>query len=116
MSSRGQKKLENVHEETGVTKDGSDDIACLTLQDFRSMGKTRERCGMAVDEIQKQKVVIAEARNEGRKVHFATAAQVMDVISRLPGCAGRAAGAVSAYTQIKVEDAPSSLKIAKSDR
>ena len=34
-----------------------------------------------------------------------TAAVVMDIISRLPGCAGQAADAVSAYTQVKMEDA-----------
>ena len=33
-----------------------------------------------------------------------TAAKVMDIISRLPGCAGQAADAVSAYTQVKMED------------
>ena len=30
---------------------------------------------------------------------------VMDIISRLPGCAGQAADAVSACTQVKMEDA-----------
>ena len=30
-----------------------------------------------------------------------TAAKVMDIISRLPGCTGQAAGAVSADTQVK---------------
>ena len=35
-----------------------------------------------------------------------TAAKVMDILSRLPGCAGQAADAVSAYTQVKLEDAP----------
>ena len=44
-----------------------------------------------------------------------TAAKVMDVISRLPGCAGQAADAVSAYTQVKMEDAPSLLKISNSE-
>ena len=34
-----------------------------------------------------------------------TAATVMNIISRLPGCAGQAADAVSAYTQVKMEDA-----------
>ena len=34
-----------------------------------------------------------------------TAAKIMDIISRLPGCAGQAADAVSAYTQVKMEDA-----------
>ena len=40
-----------------------------------------------------------------------TAAKVMDVISRLPGCAGQAADAISAYTQVKMEDVPKLLKI-----
>ena len=31
------------------------------------------------------------------------AAKVMDVISRLPGCAGQAADAIFAYTQVKME-------------
>ena len=35
-----------------------------------------------------------------------TAAKVIDIISRLPVCAGEAADAVSAYTQVKMEDAP----------
>ena len=34
-----------------------------------------------------------------------TAAKIMDIISRLPGCDGQAADAVSACTQVKVEDA-----------
>ena len=43
------------------------------------------------------------------------AAKVMDIISRLPGCAGQAADAVSAYTQVKMEDAHKLLKIPKSE-
>ena len=39
----------------------------------------------------------------------------MDIISRLPGCAGQAADAVSAYTQVKMEDAPTLLKIPESE-
>ena len=38
----------------------------------------------------------------------------MDVIARLPDCDGQAADAVSAYTQVKLEDAPRLLKIPKS--
>ena len=41
------------------------------------------------------------------------AAKVMDIVSRLPGCAGQAADAVSACTQVKMEDAPKLLKIPK---
>ena len=44
-----------------------------------------------------------------------TAAKMMDIVSRLPGCAGQAADAVSAYTQVKMEDAPTLLKIPKSE-
>ena len=40
-----------------------------------------------------------------------TAAKVMDIISRLPWCAGQAADAVSAYTLVEMEDAPKLLKI-----
>ena len=39
----------------------------------------------------------------------------MDVISRLPGCAGQAADAVSAYTQVKMEDAQKLFQIPKSE-
>ena len=44
-----------------------------------------------------------------------TVANVMDIISILPGCAGQAADAVSAHTHVKMEDAPKLLKIPKSD-
>ena len=44
-----------------------------------------------------------------------TAAKVMDIISRLPGCDGQAADAVSAYTRVKMEDASTLLKIPKSE-
>ena len=43
-----------------------------------------------------------------------TAAKIMD-ISRLPGCDGQAADAVSAYAQVKMEDAHKLLKIQKSE-
>ena len=44
-----------------------------------------------------------------------TAAKVMDIISRLPGCAGQAADAASACTQVEIEDAPKLLKIPTSE-
>ena len=52
---------------------------------------------------------------QGSSASQMTAAKVMDIISRLPGCAGQAADAVSAYTQVKVEDAPKRFKIPKSE-
>ena len=35
-----------------------------------------------------------------------TAGEVLDVISRLPGCSGQASDAVSAHTQVELKDAP----------
>ena len=52
---------------------------------------------------------------QGSSASQMTAPKVMDIISRLPGCAGRAVDAVSAYTQVKMEDAPKLLKIPKSE-
>ena len=42
---------------------------------------------------------------QGSSASQMTAAKVMDIISRLPACDGQAADAVSAYTQVKMEDA-----------
>ena len=47
---------------------------------------------------------------QGSSAPQMAAAKVMDVIARLPGCAGQAAHAVSAETQVKMEDAPSLKK------
>ena len=44
-----------------------------------------------------------------------TAAKIMDIISRLPGCDGQAADAGSADTQVNMEDAHKLLKIPKSE-
>ena len=41
---------------------------------------------------------------QGSSASQMKAAKVMDIISRLPGCAGQAADAVSACTQVKMED------------
>ena len=47
---------------------------------------------------------------QGSSASQMTAAKIMDIISRLPGCDGQAAEAVSAYTQVKMEDAHKLLK------
>ena len=50
---------------------------------------------------------------QGSSASQMTAAKIMDSISRLPGCDGQAADAVSAYTQVKMEDAHKLFKIPK---
>ena len=52
---------------------------------------------------------------QGPSASQMTAAKIMDIISRLPSCDGQAADAVSAYTQVKMEDAHQLLKIPKSE-
>ena len=52
---------------------------------------------------------------QGSSASQMTAAKVMDVIARQPDCDGQAADAVSAYTQVKMEDAPRLLRIPKSE-
>ena len=51
---------------------------------------------------------------QGSSASQMTAAKVMDIISRLPGCSGQAADAVPAFSQVKIEAAPILLKIPKS--
>ena len=57
--------------------------------------------------------IFAVFTDQGTSVSQMTATKLMDISSRLPGCAGQAADAVSAYTQVKMEDAPKLLKIPK---
>ena len=52
---------------------------------------------------------------QGSSASQRTAAKVMGIISRLKGCAGQAADAVSAYTQVKIDDAPKLLRIPKAE-
>ena len=52
---------------------------------------------------------------QGSSASQMSAAKIMDIISRLPGCDGQAADAVSAYTQVKIQDAHKLLKIPKSE-
>ena len=117
--------------------------------------KLKKNPAWQLSKVRNKKEVFAEAKNKGRKVHFAslmdlchlknselelqkykgvvvfrgdigkddsgsyavlteqgsstshmTATHVMDVIARLPGCAGQAADAVSDYIQVRREDAP----------
>ena len=52
---------------------------------------------------------------QGSSASQMTAAKVIDIISRLPGCDGQAADAVSDYTQVKIEVAHKLLRIPKSE-
>ena len=48
---------------------------------------------------------------QGSSASQMTAAKVMYIIARLPDCDGQAGDAISAYTQVKMEDAQKLLKM-----
>ena len=52
---------------------------------------------------------------QGSSASQMKAAKVIDVIARLPDCDGQAPEAVSACTQVRMEDAPKLLKIPQSE-
>ena len=52
---------------------------------------------------------------QGSSASQMTAAKVMDIVYRLPRCSGQATDAVSAFTQVKMEDAPKLLKTPNSE-
>ena len=47
---------------------------------------------------------------QGSSASQMNAAKIMDVIARSPSCDGQAADAISAFSQVKLEDAPRLLK------
>ena len=52
---------------------------------------------------------------QGSSASQMTAANVLDVIAGLPGCAGQASDEVSAFSQIQMEDTAALLKLPKSE-
>ena len=52
---------------------------------------------------------------QGSSASQMAAENVMDVIARQPDCDGQAADTISAYTPVKLEDAPKLLRIPKSE-
>ena len=77
--------------------------------------KDKGRVVLRGDIVQYDSASYAVFTEQGSSASQMTAAKVMDIISRLPGCDGQAADAVSAYTQVKMEDAPKLLKTPKSE-
>ena len=57
----------------------------------------------------------SDITEQGSTASQVTAEKAMDVVAPLPDCDGQAADAISAYTQVKMEDAQKLLKIEKSE-
>ena len=77
--------------------------------------KYKGRVVLRGDIVKKDSGAYAVFSEQGSSASQMTASKVMDIISRLPGCSGQAADAVSANTQVKMEDAPTLLKSQKAD-
>ena len=77
--------------------------------------KFKGRVVLRVDIVKDDSGAYAVFTEQGSSASQMTAEKVKDIISRLPGCDGQAADAISAYTEVKMEDAPKLLKIPKSD-
>ena len=73
---------------------------------YKSSGRVVFRGDIVKDDSGSYAVFI----EQGSSASQMTAAKIMDIISRLPGCDGQAADAVSAYSQVKMEDAHKLLK------
>ena len=76
--------------------------------------KYKERVVLRGDIVKDDSCSYAVFTEQGSSASKMTAAKIMDTISRIPGCVGQAADAVSAETQVKMEDAPKVLKIPES--
>ena len=91
----------------------------LSFEKCRIGGKTpeiqRSSCVLQGDIVKDNSGSYAVFTEQGSSASQMTAAKIMDIISRLPGCDGQAADAVSAYTEVKMEDAYKLLKIPKSE-
>ena len=77
--------------------------------------KYKGRLALRSDIVKDDSGSFAIFAKQGSSASRMTAAKVMDVVARLAGCAGQAADAVSACTQVKTEDAHKLLKIPKSE-
>ena len=92
------------------------DICHLKMLNWRqSTKKYNGRVVLRGDIVKDDSGSYAVFTEQGSSASQMTAAKIMDIISRLPGCDGQAADAVSAYTEVKMENAHKLLKISKSE-
>ena len=92
------------------------DICHLTNPELKAKHqKYKGRVVLRGDIVKDNSGSYAVFTEQGSSASQMTAAKVMDIISRLPGCDGQAADAVSAYTQVKMEDAHKLFKNPKSE-
>ena len=114
--------MDNVKSKKGVILEAQRDkkkVHFATLMDIchlksaelePKLQKYRGRVVIREDTVKDDSEAYAVFTEQGSSASRMTATKIMDVVSRLPGCDGQAADAVSAYTQVELEDAPRLLK------
>ena len=89
------------------------DICYLKNAELETNTKNKGRVVLRGDIVKDDSGPYAVFTEQGSSASQMTATKIMDIISRLPGCDGQAADAVSACTQVKMEDVHKSLKNSK---
>ena len=91
------------------------DICHLKNSELEPKFKNTEgRVLLQSDTVRDESGFYALFTEHGSSASQMTAAKAMDVIARLPGCAGQAADAVSACTLVKMQDASALFKKSQS--
>ena len=92
------------------------DLCHLKISEFEpQFQKYKGRVVLRGDTVTHDSSSYAVFTEQGSSVSQMTAAKVMDIFPRLPGCSRQAADAVSAYTQVNMEEAPTLFKMPKSE-
>ena len=85
------------------------------MLNWRQSQKYKGRVVLRGDVVKDDSGSCAVFAEQGSSASQLTAPKIMDIISKLPSWDREAADAISAYTQVKMEDAHKFLKIPKSE-
>ena len=108
-------KVGNKNEKIAEARDEGRNVHFASLMDLCHLKnpelepqslKNKGRVALRGDIVKDNSGPFALVLNKDHQHHKCQPQKVMDIMSRLPGCAGQAGDAVSAYTQVKMEDAP----------
>ena len=102
---RNEKEVIHEARKEGKTVHVASSMDIFHLKNSELEPKFQQHNGRVVlqcDTVKDESGSCAEFTEQGSSATQMTAPNVMAVIARLPGCAGQAANAVSAYTQVKM--------------
>ena len=115
---RSKKEVIDEARASGATVHFASLMDICHLKNAESEAKHQKNKGRVVlrgDIVKDDSGSYAVFNEQGSSASQMTAAKVMDIVSRLPGCDGHAADAIFAFTQVKMKDARKLLKIPKSE-